>query len=161
MVILQSFITSRLKGILYSMHSSAQIHQCSRKHKYDTTRSQLSDHHQFYSSRHEPFRIHFGPGDLYNDRNQSPKKVTQFHHGTYNPPASFESHPLCSSRMDRIARPLDRVALLQSMRRVVNQHAKTALKQNEIIHTRTKSVLSSTAVTETPVSWPPADRTSV
>ena len=32
---------------------------------------------------------------------------------------------------------------------------------HEIIHTRMKSVLPSTAVTETPVSWLPADRTSV
>jgi hypothetical protein len=56
------------------------------------------------------------------------KEVTRFHYGTYNPPVSFESRPLCSSRKVRIARLPGQVALPQSMHRVVTKiplkHAK-------------------------------------
>jgi hypothetical protein len=54
-----------------------------------------------------------------------------------------ESHPLCSSRKDRIARPPDQVVLPQSMRRVVHQYTKILSETREIIHTRMKSVLAS------------------
>jgi hypothetical protein len=118
------------------------------------THLSLSDH-QSYSSRREPFQIHFGPGYLYNE--SITKQVTRRHGLTIDQcllnlilRGHHERSVLHDLLFEWLSRDLCVVALAHDI-----------LPKMRIIHTRMKSVLPSSAVTETPPSSPPADRTSV
>lgn len=132
--IFQSFISSTLSWTQEKEYSTLCVvaHKISpefqKKHEYDTVPAYSSATTNLTFPDMSLFKSILAQA-IYNDGNQSPKKkLTRFHYGTYSRPVSFESHPLCSSRKGRIARPPDQVVLPQSVRRVVHQYPKILSK---------------------------------
>ena len=99
-----------------------------KKHEYDTVRAYSSATTNLTFPDVSLFKSILSQAICTTTRINHRKKGTQSHYGTYSPPVSFESHPLCSSRKDRIARPPDQVALQQSVRRVAHQYMRMRLK---------------------------------